>query len=155
MHESMFNQNRNCLTCLHFQELPKDKFGYFAPGYDMRKQSNIHWDTIGQYATDLFTDKAIEMIEKHDTDEPMFLFMSHLAPHAGNEYDPLQAPAEEVEKFSYIKDENRRTYASMVSRLDLSVGRLMQALDKKDMLDDTIVLFFADNGAPVIGIFEL
>lgn len=119
----------------------------------MRKQFNIHWDTIGKYATDLFTDKAIEMVEKHDKNKPMFLFMSHLAPHAGNEYEPLQAPAKDINKFSYISDVSRRTYAAMVSRLDCSVGRLMQALDKNEMLENTIVLFFADNGAPVIGIF--
>lgn len=42
----------------------------------------------------------------------MFLMISHTAPHSGNEYNPLQAPQENVEKFrETIQDENRRVYA--------------------------------------------
>lgn len=132
------------------QGLPS-QFERFAPGYDMRKNMDVHWDTIGQYATDLFTDKAIEMIDKHNKSVPMFLYVSHLAPHTGNEYDPLQVPEEEEAKFKYIENPERRKYAAMVSRLDASVGRIVQALGKNSMLDDTIILFMADNGAPVVG----
>lgn len=57
-----------------------------ASGYDMRKNLTTHWDTIGQYATDLFTEKAVETIRNHDKNTPMFLFVSHLSPHAGNTY---------------------------------------------------------------------
>lgn len=117
----------------------------------MRKNSDIHWDTIGQYATELFTDKAVEMIDRHNKKQPMFLYVSHLAPHSANPDDPLQVRDEDLPQFDYIKDPNRKKYAAMVSRLDVSVGRIMQALDKKSMLDDTIVLFMADNGAPVTG----
>lgn len=117
----------------------------------MRNNFDVNWDTIGQYATDLFTDKAVEMIDKHDQKKPMFLYVSHLAPHAGNEYDPLQVREEDLLKFNYIEDPNRRKYAAMVSRLDDSVGRIVQALERNNMLDDSIVLFMADNGAPVVG----
>lgn len=117
----------------------------------MRDNLNIHWETQGQYATDLFTDKAIEVISNHNKQKPLFLFMSHLAPHTGNEYAPLQAPASEEEKFPYITDPDRRTYAAMVSRLDTSVGRVIHALERNNMLENTVVFFSADNGAPVIG----
>lgn len=117
----------------------------------MRQNMDTHWDTMGQYATDLFTDKAIEMIDRHDKKIPMFLFVSHLAPHAGNEYDPLQVRKEDLLQFSYIKDPMRKKYAAMVSRLDRSVGRVVQALEKNKMLDDTVILFLADNGAPIHG----
>jgi arylsulfatase A-like enzyme len=40
----------------------------------------------------------------------------------------------------------------MVSKLDESVGRVMQALDEKRILDHAIVVFASDNGAPTIGI---
>lgn len=77
--------------------------------------------------------------------------MSHLAPHTANEYDPLQAPDDEVEKFNYIRDENRRIYAAMVSKLDTSVGKVVKALSDSNMLENTIILFMADNGAPIVG----
>lgn len=107
---------------------------------------------MGQYATDLFTDKAIEMIDRHDKKIPMFLFVSHMAPHTGNEYDPMQVPEEDLFQFNYIKDPVRRRYAAMMSRLDRSVGQIVQALDKNQMLNNTIIVFMADNGAPVVGL---
>lgn len=118
----------------------------------MRENLNVHWETQGQYATDLFTDKAIQVISNHNKKKPLFLYLSHLAPHAGNEYAPLQAPLSEENKFSYITDPSRRTYAAMVSRLDISVGRVVQALGKYNMLENTVILFSADNGAPAEGI---
>ena len=61
------------------------------------------------YATDLFTDEAIDVIEKHDTEEnPLFLMISHLAPHTGNDYELLQAPQEEIDKFNYLENPKRR-----------------------------------------------
>lgn len=115
----------------------------------MRRNTETHWESMGQYATDLFTDEAIEIIEKHNTKQPMFLYLSHLAPHSGNEYDPLQVRDDDLRKFPHIKN------AAMISRLDESVGRVVTALQKTNMLQDTIILFMSDNGAPVAGIVLL
>ena len=48
--------------------------------------------------------------------------------HSANTYSPLQAPQEKVDSFKYIKDENRRKFAAMLSKLDDSVGRVVEAL---------------------------
>jgi arylsulfatase A-like enzyme len=40
----------------------------------------------------------------------------------------------------------------MTWKLDESVGRVMQALKEKRILDQTIVIFLSDNGAPTTGI---
>ncbi|XP_031636044.1 arylsulfatase I-like isoform X2 [Contarinia nasturtii] len=122
-----------------------------ASGYDMRKNLSVHWDTINQYATDLFTDKAIETIQTHDKNKPMFMMLSHLAPHTANEFDPMQAPEDEINKFEYIKNEKRRVYAAMVSKLDEGVGKVVKALDQNKMLENSIILFFSDNGSPIVG----
>lgn len=122
-----------------------------ASGFDMRENLTVNWDTIGQYATDLFTDKALETINNHDKKQPMFMMLTHLAPHTGNENDPLQAPKDEIDKFHYIRQENRRIYAAMTSKVDESVGKVVKALDENDMLDNSIILFMSDNGAPVFG----
>ena len=48
--------------------------------------------------------------------------------HSANTYSPLQAPKETVDSFKYIKDENRRKFSAMLSKLDESVGRVVEAL---------------------------
>lgn len=120
-------------------------------GFDMRKNLTVNWDTINQYATDLFTENTIDTIKNHNKSQPMFMILSHLAPHTANENDPLQAPIEEINKFNYIRKTDRRVYAAMVSKLDESVGKVVKALDENEMLDNTIILFFSDNGAPIMG----
>lgn len=93
----------------------------------------------------------VHTIKTHDQSTPMFLLMSHLAPHTANEYDPMQAPDDEIEKFNYIRDDKRRIYGAMVSKLDASVGKVVKALSDSNMLENTIILFMADNGAPTVG----
>lgn len=123
----------------------------YSSGYDMRKNLTVDWDTEGQYATDLFTEKAVETINNHNKNDPMFMMLTHLAPHTANSYDPMQAPQEEINKFNYIQDENRRIYAAMVSKLDESIGKVVEALEKNQMLDNSIILFMSDNGSPLKG----
>lgn len=117
----------------------------------MRNNLDVNWDNIGKYATDLFTEKAAEVIDSHNKSVPMFMLLSHLAPHAANDNDPLQAPEDEINKFSYIRNKNRRIYAAMVSKLDESVGKVVEALDDNNMLENTIILFMSDNGARSAG----
>ncbi|XP_018496954.2 arylsulfatase B [Galendromus occidentalis] len=99
-----------------------------------------------EYATRLFTDRAEEIIRDHDVDNPLFLYFAHLAVHRATDRDPFQAPQETIDKFSYVGDRNRTTFAAMLAELDVSVGRVVEALAKKGILDNTIILFSSDNG---------
>ncbi|XP_022918191.1 arylsulfatase B-like [Onthophagus taurus] len=121
-------------------------------GYDMRRNMSVDWDAKGKYSTTLFTEEAVKIIKEHDTTDPLFMYFAHLAPHAANDWEPLQAPDEEIAKFSYIENPNRRIYAAMVSEMDKSVGEVVTALRKKRMLENTIILFMSDNGGATIGI---
>ena len=69
-------------------------------------------------------------------------------------YSPLQAPEDVVNKFNYITDENRRKFAGMLFKLDESVGRVVMALEKNNMLKNSIIVFTTDNGGPAAG-FDL
>ncbi|XP_018331773.1 arylsulfatase B isoform X2 [Agrilus planipennis] len=121
-------------------------------GYDMRRNMTVDWSAQGKYSTDLFTSEAIKLIKEHDSNQPMFMYFAHLAPHSGNDDNPLQAPDEEIAKFGYIADPERRIYAAMVSLLDQSIGKVVTALREKHMLENSIILFMSDNGAQPEGI---
>lgn len=117
----------------------------------MRKNLEVNYKTAGIYATDYFTNETIRIIENHDTEaSPLFILLSHLAPHAGNEDYPMQSP-DYGNRFDYIDDENRRKLAGMIASLDDGVGKVVAALKNKNILDNTIILFLSDNGAPTKG----
>ena len=65
-----------------------------------------------EYATDLFTDEAIKIIENHEAARPLYLQISHLAVHAPleqpDQYDTRPNDRETIQ----IHDPNRRKYAS-------------------------------------------
>ncbi|XP_063223602.1 arylsulfatase B-like [Bacillus rossius redtenbacheri] len=124
--------------------------GYW--GYDMRRGvGNVSWSSYGRYSTDLFSEEAVRLIHQHDAETPLFLYLAHLATHAGNPYQPLQAPADVVGGFAHINDTRRRTFAGMVAKLDESVGLVVTALRAKGMLENSIIVFSTDNGGPTNG----
>lgn len=77
----------------------------------MRRNLDVDWTSVGKYSTHLFTKEATDIIQKHNNSKPLFLYLAHLAPHAGTYENPLQAPQEDIDKFQYIKDKYRRKYA--------------------------------------------
>uniref|UniRef100_A0A1Y1K5U7 Sulfatase N-terminal domain-containing protein n=1 Tax=Photinus pyralis TaxID=7054 RepID=A0A1Y1K5U7_PHOPY len=120
-------------------------------GYDFRRDMEIDWSARGKYSTNLFTDEAVNLIHRHNTSKPMFMYLAHLAVHSGNADNLVQAPDEEVAKFSNIDDPQRRVYAAMMSMMDQSVGKVVTALRQKEMLENSIIIFFSDNGAVTKG----
>ena len=69
------------------------------------------------------------------------MVLTYQAPH-----EPLQAPEHFVEKYQYIADKNRRIYAAMVDYLDFSIGRIADALEKRGLDENTLLIFLSDNG---------
>ncbi|BFF97031.1 arylsulfatase B [Drosophila madeirensis] len=124
----------------------------YSTGLDFRRDLEPCPEAEGIYATEAFTTEARKVIERHDKSRPLFMVLSHLAVHTGNEDNPMQAPEEEVDNFAHIQDPKRRTYAGMISSLDKSVGQTMRALADNGMLNNSIVLLYSDNGAPTVGI---
>ncbi len=88
-------------------------------------------DTKG-YTTDLFTSKAISLLEKNQS-APFFLCLSYNAPHYY-----LAGPTE------YGGD----TYKSVMRVLDDGIGKVLDALDRLDLTKNTLVVFTTDNGSP-------
>ena len=95
------------------------------------------------YITDDKGDECVNFISRHNK-EPFFLFASFNAPHT-----PMQAREIDLELFKNIKDKERRTYAAMVHRLDLNIGKIVDALDKNGLTENTLIFFISDNGGPI------
>ena len=73
----------------------------------------------------MYTDNAIARIQNHDVGNPLFLYLPFQNVHA-----PLSAPKDWIDKFSYIEDRNRRTFAAMVGCLDDAIGKVQFVCSK-------------------------
>ncbi|NUN98957.1 MAG: sulfatase-like hydrolase/transferase, partial [Candidatus Omnitrophica bacterium] len=93
------------------------------------------------YTTTLIGKDAARLIEEHDASTPLYLYLAFNAPHT-----PYQAPKEYIDRYPDIEDPTRRTYAGMVACLDDEIGRVIAALDKRKMRENTLILFHSDNG---------
>ncbi|XP_067013842.2 arylsulfatase B [Anabrus simplex] len=117
-------------------------------GLDFRRGTVPDWKDEGKYATELFTEEAEQIIRQHNKDRPLFLYLSHLACHNGNDSIPLQVPSvrQNTRMFRHISHPKRQLYAGIVKALDDSVGKVVKALRDADMLNDSIIIFLSDNG---------
>ncbi|XP_072160938.1 arylsulfatase B [Bemisia tabaci] len=106
----------------------------------------------GQYLTDVYTKEAVRTITSHgNPSTPLFLVISHLAPHTGAAgVLEVRDEAENSKKFGHISDPARRLYAGVVEALDSSVGAVVEALSSKNMLQNSVIIFISDNGGPTI-----
>lgn len=95
------------------------------------------------YVTQLIGAEAVKLIDSHDPKVPLFLYLTFTAPHA-----PYQAPKEYLDKYKSITDPARRAYAAMITAMDDEIGRVVTALNKRKMRDNTLIVFQSDNGGP-------
>jgi uncharacterized sulfatase len=103
-----------------------------------------------RYLTDYYTDQAVKVIEANK-DRPFFLYLAHWAPHT-----PLQAAREDYDALSHIELHRERVYAAMIRSLDRGVGRVLEALERNGLDENTLVIFTSDNGgAGYIGLAEV
>ncbi len=98
--------------------------------------------------TEVITEHSLAFMEEN-RDRPFFLMMSHYAVHI-----PLQARQELIEKYEQKEKPehgiNNPIYAAMIEHVDQSVGEVLDKLDELALADDTVVLFYSDNG----GLYE-
>lgn len=89
------------------------------------------------------TQETLDFIAAHKN-QPVFVLLSHFAPHGPLRYHPdvRRRYEEELGPDSPI----RPAYAAMIEALDDSVGMLMRGLDTMGVLDNTLVIFYSDNG---------
>ncbi len=125
----------------------------------------------GKYCTDLFRREAVRFI-RENKDRPFFLYLPLNAPHGASNLDPVirtggaQAPDEWRKMYPelYAKEgtqdgtrygkpgkvANRAlrqaNYLGAVTAMDAAIGEVLNLLDEQRLTENTIVIFFSDNG---------
>ena len=132
-----------------------------------------------KFSSELFTDSAVEFIENYDQTDPFFLYLSFTSPHdprtPPGEYATMYKPEDVPVPENYfdehpfdngemrIRDEvlapfprtpeivqqHIADYYGMITSQDAEMGRLLQTLEAKGQLDNTIVIYTADHGLAV------
>ena len=123
-----------------FDEAIVTRGRHFAPRFTTNPPVDVD---DGTYLADFLTDRALGFLERHK-DEPFFLYLPHFAVHT-----PIEAKADSIAKFRDKKSTGGHrdpVYAGMIDSVDQSVGRIMDKLDELKLADNTLVIFYSDNG---------
>src|SRR5262249_14986225 len=108
-----------------------------------------------RHSHELFEKQALQFIRDHEK-KPVFLYLPFTIPHVAIQADeawlaPYKGKFDETPydgKKGYQKHPTPRAgYAAMITRLDLTVGRILNLLKERKLDRDTLVLFTSDNGA--------
>jgi arylsulfatase B len=106
------------------------------------------------YSTDLITEHAVRCIRDYSKEGPFFIYVAYNAPHG-----PLQAKDDDLKLYGFDESKPRygkvktghgnnekQTFSAMVTCMDRGIGQIIQALTDAGEIDNTIFLFFSDNG---------
>ena len=126
----------------------------------------------GTYCDEIFTREALRFIERNQ-DRPFFLYVPYFAPHVASSLDPAirgapQAPERFVqmylEKYPDLDDNlvegqrygepamvpsrqrRRLLHLASLTAMDDGIGQILAALDERGLAENTLVVFFSDNG---------
>lgn len=94
------------------------------------------------YLTDEFTNRAVDYISNYQDKSPFFIYLSYNDPHMPNE--PSEYYLDQIDI-----SHKRRNYAAKILSVDTGIGRVVNALKKKRILDETIIIFLSDNGGAI------
>ncbi len=128
--------------------------GHWGNYYSPMLEHNGQIVTGSGFIVDDLTNHAIKFIDQH-RDQPFFVYLPLNTPHS-----PMQVPDEFWDKFKdkeivpdpaaeNAKKQNlvhTRAALAMCENIDANVGRLIGHLEKTNLADDTIVVYFSDNG---------
>jgi arylsulfatase A len=113
------------------------------------------------YSGDLFQNRALKYIGEQKKDKPFFLYLAYTLPHVDltpphdSIYDhyvklfgekPLEQPDRRNHNKQFVELNPHAAFAAMVARLDKYVGEIAEAVTRKGMAENTVIIFTSDNG---------
>ncbi len=109
--------------------------------------NNLKDGPIGEYITDRLTDEAISYLDRN-AGSPFMMFLWHFGVHG-----PWGHKEEITKRCQNKKDprgqQNNPIMASMLKSIDGSLGKVLDKLDELKIADDTVIIFFSDNGGNI------
>jgi arylsulfatase A-like enzyme len=91
------------------------------------------------YCTDVWFREAIRFMDRNG-DRPFFVYLATNAPHS-----PYLVSDEYAKPYAKLGSPTDR-FLGMIANIDENIGRLLAYLDRKQLANDTIVIFMTDNG---------
>jgi len=123
-----------------------DEFWGFHTGhtddyYDPELLHNTEPTPTQGYITDVLTDKAIAFIDE-DSTRPFFCYLPYNVPHT-----PLQIDSSWYKPYHNkgLTERTVRIYG-MIAQMDQQIGKLVQHLSDRQLLEETIIILLSDNG---------
>lgn len=143
--ESMLPENRGFDYFFGNYNGSLDYFKHEFPGgrgHDLHENRQTVY--LDGYITEVYGEKAANVIRSRDPDKPFFLYLAFTAPH-----DPWQAPEDTIRKYEEQGIERpRATYLAMVEEMDNAIGDVMQAVSDAGIDENTLIIYASDNGGP-------
>lgn len=132
-----------------------------------------------KFSSELYADAAVDFLQQHNKEQPFLMYVSFTSPHdprqAPEKYQKLYDPSkitlpenflpehpfdngmirvrdEDLAPYPRTPDRIREEiagYYAMVSEVDAQIGRIIDALQAKGQLGNTIIVFAGDNGLAV------
>ena len=123
---------------------PGPKTSYLAPwGYP-----NLKEGAPGEHIKDRMAEEAVAWLDSRDRTKPFYMNYWQFSVHA-----PFGAKPELIDRYREKIDRNSRqrspTCAAMVHSLDDAVGRLLDTLEAEGIADETVIVFYSDNGGNI------
>ena len=106
---------------------------------DVNKKGVLVRDTEN-HLTDQLGDMAVKFIDANK-DKPFLCYMPFNAIHG-----PFQAPKPLVDKYGDEPDPKRRIVKAMLDSMDQNIGKVLAALKRHGLEENTLVVFLSDNG---------
>ena len=133
---------------------PGPKTGYLAPW----NYPNLKEKAPGEHIEDRMAEEAVAWLKRQDRTKPFFLNYWQFSVHA-----PFGAKPELIDRYraklgnptlkrgteNAASNQQSPTYAAMVHSLDDAVGSLLDALDAQGIADETVIVFYSDNGGNI------
>lgn len=95
------------------------------------------------YAAEIVGREAVAWLDRRDPKRPFFLYVAFHEPH-----EPI-ATAKRYEDLYPAQPPSRTAHHGNITQMDDAFGRLMAALDKRGLRENTFVLFSSDNGPAI------
>jgi len=102
----------------------------------MRNETVIEQPVVQSTLTQRYTLEATQFIKDHKKD-PFFLYYAHTMPHY-----PISASDE------FVGKSKNALYGDVIEEIDWSLGEITKILEELDILENTLIIFTSDNGAP-------